>query len=121
MVHGVHKAVVNKLLGGAKRKDHHDILRRNIVENRDDNNNPKFKKADIFCLDAAIIRALQMDPDDNTDAAAGASPSTAKVAEEPVPAPDDGNANADDAAPNGAPAATQDKPEQQRAKRHKNC
>ena len=78
MVHGVHKAVVNKLLGGAKRKDHHDILRRNIVENRDDNNNPKFKKADIFCLDAAIIRALQMDPDDSADAAASASPLIAK-------------------------------------------
>ena len=86
MVHGVPKALVNKLLGGAKRTDHHEILRRNNVENRNENNNPKFKKADMYCLDAAIIRALQLDPDDNADAAAGASPSTAKDAEEPVAA-----------------------------------
>ena len=121
ITHAVPKTVVNKLLGGAKRKDHHEILRRNIVENRDENNNPKFKKADVYCLDAAIIRALQLDPADNADAAAGASPSPAKDAEEPVLAPGNGNANADDAALNGAPAATQDKLEQQRAKRHKNC
>ena len=59
---------------------------------RGENNNPKFKKADIFCLDAATIRALQLDPDDSADAAAGASPLTAKDAEEPVPAPSDGTA-----------------------------
>ena len=75
------KAVVNKLLGGAKRKDHHDILCRNIAENRDENNNPKFRRPDIFCLDAAVIRALQLDPDDSAEAAAGASPLTAKDAE----------------------------------------
>ena len=121
ITHAVPKAVVNKLLGGAKRKDYHDILRRNIAENRDENSNLKFKKADIYCLDAAIIRALQLDPDDDAYAAAGARPSSTKDAEEPALAHSDGNANADDATPNGALAVAQDKPEQQRNKRHKNC
>lgn len=114
ITHAVPKAVVNKLLSGAKRKDYHDILRRNIAENRDENSNLKFKKADIYNLDAAVIRALQLDIADDADAT---GPSPNKNATPPSNA---NGATEDDAAPSSAAAATQDKPEQ-RAKRQKNC
>ena len=58
LAYGVPTAVVNKILAGVPKKEHYNVLQKNIVFKKDDGGNALFHKHDIVGLDTVLIRAL---------------------------------------------------------------
>ena len=107
--------VANKLLDGEKKKDHYDILKLNIIQRKDEDDNFVFTKCSLEELDTAVINAMRLEV-----TAAEESVQEQAPAQE-VALPPAANTTGDDQAQpaNTDASPTPDRVADSRAKRHK--